>query len=387
MSLPCVQGIPRLRAALALVAACLLLGAQSAHAQSHDIFGYQRAFGPQGKVKLSRPKLVWEVWPGDGSELTRFHVSVNGVLVKAEYDPTGRRIWYRWHNALEAGTYNVEADATIDDALVLKKQWRFTITDDASPDLPTPGELQLKAVSTVNDLRAMLGLPSVHAEPSLCAAAQGHASYMRESGHVSHEEAYVAKNYIGYSLNDRLAAFGFVGGAAEDVGYLSAKGYAATIRALFDAPYHRVAFLQPGSPQIGAGVADNRVDLDFEMNQVEGLTVSPCDGQHNVPSTWNGFESPNPLRAHGGQAVTGYPIVIAGFGTHPVQIETGTASLTLHGRAVACYINTPQNDDDLRSTLLLIPVHPLSHGTYRASADLTMVNGTTKHIDWSFTVD
>ena len=385
MSLP-IQGLARVRAAVALAVACLILVAPAAQAQGHDIFGYQRAFGPMGKVKLSRPKLVWEVWAGEGSKLTRFHVSINGVLVNAEYDPTARRIWYRWNTPLEAGTYIVEADAAIDDELLLKKHWRFTISEDARPELPLPGEVQIKAISTINDLRSVLGLPKVHAEPSLCAAAQGHATYMRESGHVSHEEAYATKHYLGYSLDERLAAFGFVGGAAEDVGYLSKKGYADTIRALFDAPYHRVAFLQPGSPQMGTGVADDRGALDFEMNQVEGMTVSPCDGQTRVPSTWDGFESPNPLRAHGGQATTGYPIVIAGFGSHPVQIATGTASLMLNGRRVECYVNTPINDEHLRSALLLIPVHALASGTYDASAELTLINGTTKSIQWSFSV-
>src|SRR5579871_5061638 len=165
------------------------------------------------------------------------------------------------------------------------------------------------------------------------------------------------------------------------------KTLADTIRALFDAPYHRVAFLQPGSPQIGTGIADDRVALDFEMNQVEGLTVSPCDGQGHVPSSWNGFETPNPLRAHGGQAVTGYPIVVAAFGAHPVQIADGSVSLKTDGRPVECYLNTPRNDDQLHSTLLLIPVHPLASGRYEAQAELTLANGTTKSIRWSFEVN
>ena len=386
MSLPVNEGLARVKAVAALAFACLLLAAPAAKAQGRDIFGYQRAFGPIGKVKLSRPMLVWEVWAGAGSKLTRFHVSINGVLVNAEYDPSGRRIWYRGEALLPAGTYEVDADAAIDDELLLKKHWRFTVSDDAASELPLPGEVQMRAISAVNDLRAILGLPNAHAERSLCAAAQGHAAYMRESGHVSHEEAFATKNNIGYSLDERLAAFGFVGGAAEDVGYISKKGYEDTIKALFDAPYHRVAFLQPGSPELGTGVVDNRVALEFEMNQVEGLTVSPCNRQTNVPSTWDGFESPNPLRAHGGQATTGYPIVIAGFGAHPVQIATGTASLMRKGKAIECYVNTPANDEHLRSALFLIPVHALATGKYEAAAELTLVNGTTKSVRWSFSV-
>src|SRR5579871_2028310 len=382
----CLANVCR-KLACVFALAAVLPGAPAARGQGRDIFGYQRAFGPQGKVKLSRPKLVWEVWPGDGSKLTRFHVSINGRLVSAEYDPTAKRVWYRWDAPLEPGRYEVEADAAIDDELLLKKHWSFTIADDARAELPPLEEIQLKAVSQVNELRATLGLPNVHPEPSLCAAAQGHAAYMRDSGHVSHEEAYAAKTYVGYSLNDRLSAFGFVGGAAEDVGYLSRKTFADTIRALFDAPSRRVAFLQPGSPQIGTGIADDRVALDFEMNQVEGLTVSPCDGQGHVPSSWNGFETPNPLRAHGGQAVTGYPIVVAAFGAHPVQIADGSVSLKTDGRPVECYLNTPRNDDQLHSTLLLIPVHPLASGRYEAQAELTLANGTTKSIRWSFEVN
>src|ERR1700684_1535298 len=109
MNLPSPKGFARVSAAIALVGACLFFAPAVAEAQGRDIFGYQRAFGPLGKVKLSRPKLVWEVWAGEGSTVTRFHVSVNGILVNAEYDPTGRRIWYRCDAPLAPGTYEVEA--------------------------------------------------------------------------------------------------------------------------------------------------------------------------------------------------------------------------------------------------------------------------------------
>ncbi|HLK16462.1 MAG TPA: hypothetical protein VKT78_16770, partial [Fimbriimonadaceae bacterium] len=82
----CLANVCR-KLACVFALAAVLPGAPAARGQGRDIFGYQRAFGPQGKVKLSRPKLVWEVWPGDGSKLTRFHVSINGRLVSAEYDP------------------------------------------------------------------------------------------------------------------------------------------------------------------------------------------------------------------------------------------------------------------------------------------------------------
>jgi hypothetical protein len=210
---------------------------------------------------------------------------------------------------------------------------------------------------------------------------------MKESGHVSHEEAYAVKCNIGYSLEDRLSSFGFIGGAAEDVGYLSKKGFRETIKALFDAPYHRVAFLQPGKPHLGAGIEDNRVALDFEMNQVEGITMSPRDGQTGVPSSWDGFESPSPLRNHPVKSNVGYPIVIAGFGSHDVHIMSGTASLKLDGVPVECYVNAPDNDEHLNSAVLLIPVHPLAPGRYDATADLTLINGSTKTVAWSFTVN
>jgi hypothetical protein len=330
--------------------------------------------------------LVWEVWPGAGSQVSRFHVSINGRLVNAEYDPSGRRIWYRFPEALSAGTYEVEADAAIDDELLLKKHWKFTIADDATPELPQPGEVQMEAMSTVNHIREMLGLDNATAEPSLCAAAQGHAQYMKECGHVTHEETFAVKSYTGYSLDERLAAFGFVGGAAEDVGYLSKKGFADTIKALFDAPYHRLAFLQPGKPKLGTGIEDDRVALDFEMNQVEGVTVSPRNGQNGVPSTWDGFESPNPLRKHGGQATVGYPIVIAGFGPHDVHIMSGTATLSLNGSPVECYVSAPDNDEHLSSAVMMIPVHPLAPGRYEATSEFTLINGTKKSMQWSFTV-
>lgn len=331
--------------------------------------------------------LVWEVWPGTDSKISHFHVSINGRLINAEYDPSGRRIWYKFNEPLAAGVYEVEADAAIDDELLLKKHWKFTVTEDATPSLPEPGEVQLRAISTVNRIRAELGLDEVTLENSLCAAAQGHARYMKECGRVTHEETLATKNYVGYSLDERLAAFGYVGGAAEDVGYLSKKGYVATIRALFDAPYHRIAFLQPGSPRLGTGIEDERVALDFEMNQVVGVTESPRNGQTGVPSSWNGFESPSPLRNHGGQATVGYPIMVAGFGPHDQHIASGTGTLSLNGETVECYVSAPNNDEHLSSAILLIPVHPLASGRYEATAEFTLINGARKSVRWSFSVD
>jgi hypothetical protein len=374
---------------LFLVAVLASLGAiasASHHRHERDITGYQRACGPMGNLRLNRPKLVWQVWPGDGCKITHYHMSINDRLVNAEYDPAGRQIVYRPDASLPEGTYNVQCEVLIDDELQMKKHWKFSVTGDATATLPSITDDQVKLAEVVNQYRDLLGLEHVVSDPALSAAAQNHAQYMKDSGHVDHEEAYAVKSWFGYTLEDRLYCYGYVGGAAEDVGYLTAKSSADTIKALFDAPYHRISFMQPGQIGLGAGNVDGRVALDFELNLNQGVTLSPVNGQTHVPSSWNGFESPCPLRMHGGQAVCGYPILVAGFGPKDNKITDGSVTLTGPLGNVECYLNTPGNDDHLSSSLLLIPVKPLMDGTYQASAHVIFGNGTDRTIQWSFTV-
>lgn len=354
--------------------------------QGRDIFAYQSAHGPLGELCFSRPKVIWQVWPGDGCKLTRFHLSIDGELVDAQYDPFAKEIWYRPQKPFAIGEHEVSADAEIDDELQLKRSWKFQVSVSAISELPTISDSQLDVAKTVNQIRDALGLPHVEPDAALSAAAEGHAHYMKESGHVDHQESYRVASWFGYSLEDRLFAYGYCGSAAEDIGFLNRKSVTDTVHALFDAPYHRMAFMQPGPIRLGAGVDEGRVALEFEMNQQEGITTSPVDGQSDVPQSWDGFETPCPLRMHGGQATCGYPILLAGFGPLEARVKSGTMTLTGPSGLVDCWLNTPENDDHLGSGLLLIPQKPLIPGTYGVDATVQLASGVKKTVHWSFKV-
>lgn len=186
-------------------------------------------------------------------------------------------------------------------------------------------------------------------------AARLHSQYLALNKGGGHVQSPGAPGFFGATGAARLETFGFVGGSWEGIDFGSHSPTEA-VRSLFDAPYHRLPFLQPGNVRFGSGFQDQYLTVEFGVGDVEGTVVSPSDGETDVPIQWRNYEVPDPLRAFpGAPKQVGYPIVLVRHGRKP---RLGTVEAKLYGpdaEEVECYL-TPAPD---KAAIILIPRRPL----------------------------
>jgi len=337
------------------------------------------SYGPQVEVRYARPTLKWEVWPTN--PLQRFQgveMRIDGKLVPATYDEGQRAILYTPGKPLSPGTHKVQCIAYMAKGARFEKAWESKISADALADLPAPLVSQVETLRAINELRKGLGLPSLSPDDRMNMAALQHSRYLARNQDFGHSEDPKKPGFFGATSADRLAVYGWVGGCYEDVSFGTSSAVEA-VRELFDAPYHRIPFLQPDAIPCGTGFVDQRMTLEFGMSTSEATVVSPASGQEGVPVSWRNFERPDPLRMHGKDlGVTGYPIILAQFGSRPARLgSVRFAGLTgPNDLPVACWLNTPANDDALTCAAILIPKSPLKpNTTYRFTFVVTDADG------------
>lgn len=346
---------------------------------------HMRAFGPQSTVRVARPTVRWEVWPGPGSTLTSTMMTINGQDVRPKYDRAGRALTYTPSQPLDEGTYSVECKVIVDDFMPVTKSWKFKIAAGAAEGLPSPSGDQVREVSEINRLRGLMGLPDLEIDPRLCAAAMAHTNYLSVNNLTGHYQRAGDPSFVGVSPGDRLDAFGYSDGSWEGVDY-GRQSDLTSINRLFDAPYHRLPFLQPGSTVVGAGSMPCHMTLEFGMSATSGVVVSPADGQRDIKTSWHGPESPDPLAMHGVDGVVGYPIVFSYFSPQQEKIVVEKATLrTALGDLVPFYLNSPDNDKELNFAALVIPKSPLKPRTgYTVSVDAHTASGKDISQTWRF---
>jgi len=280
----------------------------------------------------------------------------------------------------------VQCKVVVDDRLTVTKDWTFQVSTKATPILAEANPQQIQALNLANGYRENLGLPPMTIEPHLDAAALAHANYLAINHRTGHYEKEGEPGFVGITPEDRLEAFGYCGGSWECVTYNSG-GVSESVRDLYNAPYHRIPFLQPGSNvPFGSGYAGKNLSIKFGDNSTIDSEVSPGNQQTGIPTSWDGNETPNPLRMHPEAAsVVGYPIVFGFFSPDNPTVNLVSATLTQNGRTVDCYVNSPDNDDHLQAAVIVIPKRPLTPDTtYHAHVEIK-ANHKTIARDWTFT--
>ena len=343
---------------------------------------------PTGVVVIARPCMLWRIVPRDDARVTRVRLSLNGVTVPAVYDVPLHSVAYMPPTALKAGAYAVVCRVTINRRFDIDRSWNFQISVAASDSTALPTIEQGRWHDEINTIRRALNLPDAVLDRRLCAAALGHSSYLARNHSLSHDQTTTTPGFTGATSSERARAFGFAGGCFEAVSQ-GASGL-DVIQSLFDAPYHRAAFLQPGVVEVGSGAQSGIVTLLFGVSSASGVIVYPANGQTNVPVSWTGIESPNPLRIHRPDAITaptGYPITLFAFGRDDPHLSVGRATLTTaDGKPVPVFVNTPFNDQFLQNGALLFPERPLRpHMVYRVSVQVFDAAGIDRSRVWSFT--
>lgn len=375
------------RSVCSVTVAALLLASLPLETRALEYSAHAPA--PTGMVRIARPTIIWRVRPGAHTFVTRMSLTLNGKTVPAVYSPSERAVVYACVRPLAPGPHVVRCRVVFNDDWVVDRDWQFTVADDALEQLPVPNLEQQGALQVANGYRRVLALPPFQPDPRLCAAALAHAQYQQQNRVCSHQEQPGKPGFCGASVRERVGAFGYSAGCFESVEKGSDSLPLAVI-SLFDAPYHRLPFMQPGAPLFGAGRADLITTLEIGATEQGQTVFYPVDGQQDVPLSWDGRETPDPLRVHpDARAPVGYVITLFYFGAEQERLSNVEASLvTSSGRPVPFYLNTPDNDDFLQKGVLLVPQKPLEPGTtYRVCVRASTKTGKPAVIErrWSFT--
>jgi hypothetical protein len=342
---------------------------------------------PLGTRFSLRPTIAWPIVATADKRIVGARLTLNEKTVDAHYDARRGEIVYVPAEPLAPGRYDAHAEALFDDDSSVDQEWTFTLrAGPSTPIAPVRPEQQI-VLATINALRRNAGLAPATLDPRLCAAAQGQSTYIARSGRPSHEQTPGTTGFTGISLADRLEAVGIDTTCSEGI-HVGVEDAAGAVRSLWDAPYHRIALLQPGNLVLGGGVTPGCVTIVCQDSGARGLVVWPADGQTQVPICWQGDERPSPLRLYPALAgrPVGYILSATFFGEAGDRIASGEGSLTdPTGTPVPCQLSTPDRDNHLDNTALLIPQRPLQPGArYRAMILLRTASGVVLTRTWSF---
>ena len=351
---------------------------------------------PVGTVRISRPAVTWKVVPPENIPVTAVTLSLNGVPAPATYSPEQQSVIYEPPTPLAPGTYSVSCRVVLGGVQPIDGEWQFTVAEGARVELTGSEEnpAQQAAMGVANHYRRLLALSPFRSDTRLSAAATAHSRYLHNNRRTGHFQWPGTPGFIGVLPRTRRESFGYYGGAAEGVSYGS-RSVANAVKELFDAPYHRMPFLQPGFVDFGVGRVGRHTTLEFGVTEAGGTVIYPVDGQRNVPLSWDGIETPNPLRIHGNSGIgksrgarnVGYVITLFHFSPDrtPIQV-TGAAFTTAGGQPVPFFLNSPASDSELKNGAFLIPKKPLKPTTtYAVFISAVTASGEDISRSWRFT--
>ncbi len=244
-------------------------------------------------------------------------------------------------------------------------------------------------LSYINYIRALVGAPPARENKQLMQAAQMHVAYYDANrgdpslaGMGLHDEKAGQAGFTGRSFGDRAKAAGYTGGIVnENAGF---GGLFPALDWYMNTALHRITLIHPSAVDIGYAESDtsgfNIIDFGLTREKITTAlpVVYPPAGSTEIPTSWDGGESPNP--APGFARPLGYPINVA-FAIYQ-QVAWNTFELKdAVGAQVDIHIYTKAWD----RTAAIIPLRPLTPGvTYTATVNAT-VDGKPFKKEWSFT--
>lgn len=346
---------------------------------------FSRSFGPQNTIEYARAGLRWEVWPDGSFEVTKVEATVDGNPIEAMYVSSQRAVVIEPAEPFEPGTHNVEVKVTVNNSSRFTKKWSFTIAPNARKDAPTYSTPQNEILTILNRYRKTIGTAAFSFDSRLTFAATGHTEYIltnKEQGHVQKPGKPL---FIGELPTDRAARFGWVMPTWESLAFRFPSA-GEGLRTLFDSPYHRISLMMPGTGWVGIGIRGETLCLLGWNEEVAGTVLSPAADETDVPLSWADQERPDPLRLWSkASRPTGYPIVVAHHGNQNERLQQVTATLTLNGKPVPVFVNTPSNDDQLTNAVVILPENPLvKNSLYEVNVAFTDIAGNRVEKKWSF---
>jgi tetratricopeptide (TPR) repeat protein len=263
------------------------------------------------------------------------------------------------------------------------------------PDAAMRADAQ-RALQQVNAVRRRAGLPAVHLDDRLSAAAAAHSFYWlfnqaraSQKGLGIHTETPGTPGFSGSTVFDRGTSFGWHDGPmGEDITHRG--GPEAAVVDWVDSVYHRFPILRPDLRAIGfadAAMAALPIeDMEFGFAPPGGghaaPVVYPADGQADVPASFFDNELPDPVPA-GGPRVTGYPVTV----TFDRYSSVAVHSFTLSGPSGQVgYVFTLPPSDQTENSASLLPGAALVAGARYTAHIVATVDGVAFDRTWSFTV-
>lgn len=394
-----MKGTRKLRSFQSLIALCLAAALFVLPAPKADALSYYSQTFPKGTVGLAKPEIGMSISDIDENvQPASYHLYLNGNEVPVSYSNNTLKFSYTPDKDLAPGPYEARLLIEYAGYQPLSKSWSFTVARNVISELPSSYTTEQRTgFAAVNDYRLIYGLPPLTMNASLTAAAVKHAQYLKNnnvdpSAVSLHDEKASLPGYIGATLGERARFVGFVGGIAEDVSYYSGS-LVESIDSLFDAPYHRIPFLDPATKEIGIAQEGDYVVIEFgvDPSKTPELLVTPAPGDAYVPTTFDGHEEPDPLRLHTSVSYpVGYPLMASVSGTNVKSVSLQSAKLTdAKGNEWKLLVNDPGTDDHLDHEMIFMPEKTLDYdATYIASVKITahLNDGSTQQFEkkWSF---
>ncbi|KXG75640.1 CAP and S-layer homology domain-containing protein [Thermotalea metallivorans] len=348
---------------------------------------------PQGNIMITRPSIIWQIIL-NGNTVESIDMKLDGNKVEAKYNHGIEAVEYIPLEPLKPGPHTVDLTVGIKGwAKPLSRSWQFTVSEQGVDLLAPPSPEQKEALDYANQYRNLFQLNPFQGDAALNAAAAAHANYMATHQEASHYESAKQKGFTGASPGDRAGSFGYIGGYISENVSAGQRDYKEAINGLVDAPYHRLTWLNPFFTDMGYSKKERYYAFLFGGKKTveDQLVVYPLDNQKGVPIAWDGVETPDPLRNHKKKGPVGYPVTLSYFSGKPMGKFTVDKAILSNsqGKTVEVFLNTPQTDEHLQESILLIPVSPLEPGEkYTASVKGSVVfeDKTEKKIEktWTF---
>lgn len=321
---------------------------------------FSGAYGPKGEVCFLGGPVVWEIWPEKPDlTVTKTVIMVDGKALVGRYDSESQRLSAALPASLAQGSHEIRCHVELSDRSAYDKKWDFSFRPDPELLVPAAGEPVALGLAAVNQVRRSLGLPGATLNPGLGQAARAHAHYLALNRDSGHGEVLGKAGFFGLDPGMRAARAGYVGPSFECV-ETGSKTFAESVPRLFDAPLHRIPFLQPGRLEVGVALEGNRTTIEFSATKARRTVVSPGPGASGIAISWQNNELPDPLEGLGAPLAVGYPIVIGHFEPSVRASDRPAKLLTADRQPVGCY--SISKDMATYGYRILVPKKPLEKG-------------------------
>lgn len=322
---------------------------------------------PQTLVGFSRPPITQQFVLSAGEQILSVTMRVNGQPVPATFTPEGL-VQYIPDRPLLPGEYEVDLSVQVQPGFVIRPvvtRFLFTVSPNAISEFPTITQEERSALAHVNLYRVRAGLPALGYNSTLAAAAVQHANYIvrnPESKSDAHHQTAGLPLFFGRGPGDRARYFTYPGGVAEVINFVDRAEDA--VDGWMESLYHRLPLLYPGITEVGygvSGVGSDQVNVMLvgPLNNTPGAILWPQPGQNQVPTSWNGAESPDPFDLYpDATKPVGYTISLT-FGGQVDRLTLAQASLRDANGDVPVHRFSPGQDPRLTDSVALVPTAPL----------------------------